>query len=353
VRLNSGGIPLSYSDLLLSVATAQWKTDAREAIYGLVDNLNQFGDGFKFDKDFVLKNALVLTDRPDISFNADNFDKENTEKIEAEWDKSVRDPLMCAAELTASFGYHDKTLTSANVLIPIAHYLKTLGSPSDFHIHPKHGADRSRIRKWLVLGLLKSVFSAKTDTLLAAVRAAINASDPKAGFPLDAIERALAPHGKSLKFSDEELEVLVNSEYGKRDTFSVLAALYPSLNTQFKFHVDHVFPRSSFYRAKLRQAGLTEAKVEAYQEMFNYLPNLQLLEGVANQVKLDTPFADWIAPTQASADKSAWPRYRDLNSIPELPSYSLANFDAFFTQRRETLLKKLKKELSLTSATEK
>ena len=53
IRLNSGGIALSYSDLLLSIATAQWKSDAREAIYGLVDELNEFGDGFEFDKDFV------------------------------------------------------------------------------------------------------------------------------------------------------------------------------------------------------------------------------------------------------------------------------------------------------------
>jgi hypothetical protein len=118
VRLNSGGIPLSYSDLLLSIATAQWKTDAREAIYGLVDDLNEFGEGLELDKDFVLKSALVLTDRPDVGFSVENFDRENTRAIEENWERDVRLPLLRAAELAASFGYHGKTLTSANGRCP-------------------------------------------------------------------------------------------------------------------------------------------------------------------------------------------------------------------------------------------
>lgn len=40
IRVNSGGTILSYSDLLLSIATAQWKTkDAREEITKFVDGL--------------------------------------------------------------------------------------------------------------------------------------------------------------------------------------------------------------------------------------------------------------------------------------------------------------------------
>ena len=47
IRVNSGGTPLSYSDLLLSIATAQWKDrDAREEIHSLVDDLNARGQGF-------------------------------------------------------------------------------------------------------------------------------------------------------------------------------------------------------------------------------------------------------------------------------------------------------------------
>jgi hypothetical protein len=176
VRLNSGGQPLSYSDLLLSIASAQWlKRDAREAIFGLVDDLNEIKD-FEFDKDFVLKSALVLTDLPEIGFSVDNFDSQNTAAIETGWDTNVRDPLMLAAETAAALGYHGKTLTSHNVLIPVAYFLRKIGCPSDFITHPKHSENRRRIRRWLINGLLKSVFSAKTDTLLASVRTAIAAS---------------------------------------------------------------------------------------------------------------------------------------------------------------------------------
>ena len=347
IRLNSGGIPLSYSDLLLSIATAQWKSDAREAIYGLVDELNQFGEGFEFDKDFVLKNALILTDRPDVGFNVENFDKANTQAIEDNWEVSVRQPLLRATELAASCGYHGKTLTSANVLIPVAYYLKQIGSPKNFAAHPSSAADRSLLRKWLVVGLLKGVFSAKTDTLLSAVRTALQANTGK-GFPFGAIESALTGHGKSLKFTEEELATLLQSEYGKRGTFSVLAAVYPALNTRFKFHLDHVFPKSSFKRRALKTLGLSEEDIEFFLSAFNLLPNLQMLEGVVNQAKLDTPFEEWSEPLRKKP--AEWAQYHAQHLIPDFKEYPLTKFKKFFEARQALLLQKLKEELPIATS---
>lgn len=343
VRLNSGGQPLTYSDLLLSIASAQWlKRDAREAIFSLVDDLNEIKD-FEFDKDFVLKSALVLTDLPEIGFSVDNFDSKNTAAIEDGWNTNVRDPLMLAAETAAALGYHGKTLTSANVLIPVAYYLRKVGCPSDFVSHPKHAEGRRRVRRWLINGLLKSVFSAKTDTVLAAVRAAIAASqDPL--FPLGDIEKALLAHGVSLKFGDEELEMLLTTEYGKRNSFSVLAAIYPALNTQFTFHQDHVYPKSKFRKPTLRAAGLTEDEIEWAQAHVNQIANLQLLEGVVNQTKLDSLFDEWIAPLRA--DPAAWGQYRTQHSIPDLPDFSFARFGKFFEARQQLMLTRLKAELA-------
>jgi uncharacterized protein with ParB-like and HNH nuclease domain len=46
IRVNSGGTKLSYSDLLLSIASAQWENhDAREEIIEFVDDINAIGDG--------------------------------------------------------------------------------------------------------------------------------------------------------------------------------------------------------------------------------------------------------------------------------------------------------------------
>ena len=342
IRLNSGGIALSYSDLLLSIATAQWKSDARDAIYGLVDQLNQFGDGFEFDKDFVLKSALVLTDRPSIKFSVENFDQKNTQAIEDNWDKSVSAPLLKAAELAASFGYHGKTLTSSNVLIPIAYYLKQIGSPANFTSHKDFAEDRKLLRKWLVVALLKSAFSSKTDTLLGAVRTTLQVN-VGGGFPFDALEKVLAVHNVLLKFSDDELEAMIDTEYGKRNTFSVLAAAYPSLNTQFKFHLDHIYPKAGFDRRRLKRAGYSDEDIDYYAEAFNLLPNLQLLEGVTNQTKLDSPFDDWIKPLQA--DPAGWANYKSQHLIPTLNDYAMTNFKEFFKARRNLLLEKLKKEL--------
>lgn len=68
VRINSGGTPLSYSDLLLSIASASWqKRDARQEITGFVDEMSKGGEGFNFNKDFVLKTCLVLSDFPNVA----------------------------------------------------------------------------------------------------------------------------------------------------------------------------------------------------------------------------------------------------------------------------------------------
>lgn len=343
VRLNSGGIPLSYSDLLLSIASAQWASDAREAIYGLLDDLNECGDGFEFDKDFILKSALVLSDLPDIRFSVDNFGKKNTEAIESGWEANVRLPLLLATELAAALGYHGKTLTSSNVLIPVAYYLRKLGTPGGFCTAPKYAEHRATIRRWLVVSLLKSVLSSKTDTVLAAVRNAIRESDEEC-FPLAAVEKALLSHGVTMRFSDEELGALLSSEYGKRNTFSVLAALYPSLNPQFKFHLDHVFPKSGFHKNRLKAAGFGEDAITRMQELMNQVPNLQLLEGLANQSKLDSAFADWIAPMQGQPDD--WTQYRKQHAIPELPSYGLDQFETFFRKRQALLMGRLKEMLT-------
>ena len=127
IRVNSGGTTLSYSDLLLSFATAQWENrDAREEINEFVDEINQIGRGFNINKDIVLKACLVLCDISDISFKVDNFNCTNMLKIEEEWDdirKAIRDSL----NLISSFGFSRENITSNNLMIPVAYYLKNIG----------------------------------------------------------------------------------------------------------------------------------------------------------------------------------------------------------------------------------
>ena len=102
IRINSGGTKLSYSDLLLSIATASWKgTDARQAIHGFVDELNSVNDELTFDQDFVLKSALVLSDISDVKFKVENFNAQNMGTIERAW-PSIKVALSLAVQLAHS-----------------------------------------------------------------------------------------------------------------------------------------------------------------------------------------------------------------------------------------------------------
>ncbi len=104
IRTNSGGTVLSKSDLLLSVATAQFtQLDARSAVHGLVDDLNSVGQGFSFTKDNVLKAGLMITDRVNIQFRVDAFTTENVAALEDNWER-IEKALRVSAQLLASFG---------------------------------------------------------------------------------------------------------------------------------------------------------------------------------------------------------------------------------------------------------
>ncbi len=124
VRVNSGGTVLSYSDLLLSIATAQWEGDARAAVHGLVDSLNQTGMGFSFSRDTILKSGLVLADVGDIGFKVRNFTTANMAKLEADWDVMTTS-LQVAVGLLSDFGLSGGALTADSVLIPVAYYVHT------------------------------------------------------------------------------------------------------------------------------------------------------------------------------------------------------------------------------------
>lgn len=90
IRVNSGGTTLSYSDLLLSFATAQWeKRDAREELNAFMDEVNMIGRGFNIGKDIILKSCLVLSGFREISFKVDNFNRTNMLKIEKNWNEQI------------------------------------------------------------------------------------------------------------------------------------------------------------------------------------------------------------------------------------------------------------------------
>jgi hypothetical protein len=342
IRVNSGGMFLSYSDLLLSVATAQWKQrDAREEVTEFVDELNSIGDGFDFNKDFVLKSCLIMADFNDIAFKVDNFNMANMLQIEQQWDQ-ISTALRNAVTLVSSFGYSRDTLTANNAIIPIAYYLLKKGLPKNFDQGSNFAPDRKKIKHWLILSLIKRAFGGQPDTVLRPIREILKSNT--AEFPLAAIRERFKGTTKSLEFTDDDVENLLHSKYGDGYTFSTLVLLYPTLDLKNKFHVDHIFPRSLFTRAKLVRRGVSPSDVDLYVEQADQLPNFQLLEGIPNQEKSDADFAEWLGRSYAGGQERA--DYMAKHYIPDV-DFSVLNFRDFAEKRRKLLKSKFAELLKI------
>ncbi len=338
IRVNSGGTKLTYSDLLLSIASAQWEThDAREEITEFVDEVNSIGSGFRINKDFVLKSALVLTDFTDIAFKVDNFNKPNMMKIESNWE-NIKKAIRQAVYLVSSFGYTGETLSSNNALIPIAYYLLSIGVPDNFVYSGNTKDNREKIKKWLILSLLKKAFSGQPDNVIRPIRDIIKHNETKQ-FPINEIVEKFKGTNKSIQFSmDDIMEYLLKLKYGKSETLSVLMLLYPSLDFSNKFHEDHIYPKSKFKRAYLKKMGVAEENIDAYVSLVNNISNLQLLPALLNTEKSDTDFDVWFEK-QNQADNSKI-YYRDINHLPNM-IYSYENFLDFIEKRKLLLKEKL------------
>ncbi len=342
IRVNSGGMVLSYSDLLLSIATAQWKElDARDAVHELVDGLNEIRNGFDFSQDLVLKAGLVLADVPGIQFRVTNFGPANMEALERGW-KEFAKALKLGARLLADFGFSAQTLLANSVLIPIAYCLHQRGA-KEANLHAKgDAADRDAIRSWVVRSLLKpGIWGSGLDTLLSTLRDVIKEYG-KTTFPVGEIESAMAKLGKSLKFEEDELKELLSLEYGEGRTFLALSLLYPGMDLRNEFHVDHVFPKTAFRRKKLVAATVPDNRIPEVQSLRDRLPNLQLLEGPVNIGKSDSMPLDWCKEQFKSEQRAA---YLDRHDLAELPA-EMTGFEKFFAARADRMLGKLRKVLA-------
>ena len=334
IRMNDGGTPLSHSDMLLSIAVAQWTDhDARKEIHDLVDDLNQIGVGFTFSKDLVLKAGLMLSDIGSVGFKVDNFNRENMKVFESNWD-DVKRALMLTAQLISDFGFNGQNLRAHNAILPIAYYLY-IKDPGDVYLtHSQFEADRRAIREWLIRSLLKSgIWGSGLDTLLTALRRGIR-EEGTADFPVERILREMASRGRSLVFEEEEIQDLVDMPHGDGLTFALLSLLFSFVDLRHYFHIDHVFPRSEFTARKLRDAGVPDEEIENFIQSRDRLANLQLLEGHKNIEKSAKMPAEWL--TEAFPCSSTRLNYTTLHMLGDVPD-SITRFDVFYEARRERL----------------
>lgn len=344
IRVNSGGTKLSYSDLLLSIATAQWKDkDAREIIHGFVDNINKINPGFNIDKDLVLKSCLVLSDLKDIKFKVDNFSSENMSLIEKEWD-IISQALYNAVQLIASFGFNSKSLTAYNAIIPIAYFLKKNEIGDEILSSSSQATNRKLLKEWLIRALLKKVFGGTPDNLYPVYREIV--SNNLGQFPLEQLIERYKGTNKSLSFDEATIENLMNTQYGSAFAFMLLSLVYP-LNHHYIFHQDHIHPKKYFTDKELKKLNIEdEITRNEYKKVFNAVSNIQLIQETENLEKNATPFENWLLSRYKNEDLS---NYKNLHLIPAGCCLGMDHFLEFYSKRREILKSKLMTVLNATS----
>ena len=341
IRINSGGITLSYSDLVMSTTIMGWMNlDAKKEINGLVDELvKEFGFS-SVSKDFILRTYLILFN-DDIKFRVENFSIKNAKEFETNWTE-IRNAIKEVFQLVTDFGYAPNTLTSLNALLPIVYYLYKTSKVKDFCQKIKYKEDRAIIKRLLHVVLLHQIFGGQAEGVLKAIRDTIKKEISKDIdiFPAKQIATRLSRTNKSISVDEEFVQSLLFTSKDNRYAFAVLALLFPHLDYKNRdFHLDHCHPLSHFNEKKLKAKGiyLTDDNKEYYTDWdyYNSIINLQMLDGNENKSKSAKDLKNWVEETSPSLSKHYLPKELELSDFP-----------IFVKKRMELLKQKLTDELT-------
>ncbi len=318
IRVNSGGVKLSYSDLLMSILTASFSSDIREKMNELVDALKDKGFP-NVGKDQVLKTCLLLIGK-DTTFELKNFNKKNIKEIEDNWEK-ITESIYNATKLLETFGYAGY-LGSAYILSSLAYF---------YFLNPKMNEnDKEQALKFVRNAQITSYFTPSTDTKLNNI-----ANSMKDMKTFESFNHNLAKHQTSpLKITNDAIEEMMCSS-SHALVFPILQILCPNLNCKTTtFHIDHIYPKSKFKKEnkKLNQ--------DFYE---NHLYNLQLLEGAENQAKKDKDPEVWLK--EEYKDEQAIEEYKRKNYIDPNLKLEWENIKDFREKREKVIIEKLKEVL--------
>ncbi|WP_367691236.1 DUF262 domain-containing protein [Helicobacter pylori] len=321
IRVNSGGVKLSYSDLLMSILTASFSSDIRERMNELVDALKDKGFP-NVGQDQVLKTCLLLIGK-DTTFELKNFNKKNIKEIEDNWEK-ITESIYNAAKLLETFGYAGY-LGSAYILSSLAYF---------YFLNPKMDKnDEEQALKFVRNAQITSYFTPSTDTKLSAIAHSI-----KEARTFEAFNHNLAKHQTwPLKITNDAIEDMMGSSSDARRVFPILQILYPNLNCKTNtFHIDHIYPKSKFKKEN-------EKLDKDFYECRDHLYNLQLLEGQENSAKKDKDPEVWLK--EEYKNEQAIEEYKKRNYIDPTLKLEWENIKEFRETREEAIITKLKEVL--------
>ncbi|GHR10252.1 hypothetical protein JP0089_13630 [Helicobacter pylori] len=321
IRVNSGGVKLSYSDLLMSILTASFSSDIREKMNELVDALKDKGFP-NVEQDQVLKTCLLLIGS-NTTFELKNFNKNNIKEIEENWEK-ITESIYNAAKLLETSGYV-KYLGSAYILSTLA-YFYFLKQKMDKN-------DEEQALKFVRNAQIMGYFGGSTDTKLSIIARSI-----KEARAFEAFNHNLAKHQTCpLKITNDAIEGMVFFDRYSKSLF--LQILYSNLNYKTTtFQIDHIYPKSKFKKEN-------EKLDKDFYECGNHLYNLQLLEGQENSAKKDKDPEVWLKEEYKNEQAQAIEEYKRRNYIDPKLKLEWENIKEFRETREKAIIKRLKEVL--------
>ena len=345
IRTNSGGTALSFSDLLMSIAIANWRGDARADIDNLVQNVWQAADmRFSISRDWLLKTCLCLVDA-DIRFRVENFTADCVRQIENNWN-AISDCITETFRFLNNMGYTDQNIKAKNAIIPLVYYLYRKPY-ADGYLYQAINKDKTGIHeervtmaKWLNTVILKRTFGSQSDTMLSAIRKIISSNLNSTVFPMKQIIDSYIGTTKDMRFDEQYINSLLHIHKDDPNCRSVLMLLFPDINVNFRYDIDHLHPKDSFKKENLNLFPVINENEDLRNfyldsENWDTIPNLQLLNSSQNRgPKKARSLKEWIE------DPSNAFRREDL-LIPVSTSLEFEHFPAF----REARIRAIKAKL--------
>ena len=327
VRMNHGGVPLHFSDLLFSTIAANWK-DGRDEIEKLEKQLNAVGNRFTFEVNSMMLACLVLSGNP-VRMKIESFKPTNVDRIREQWGE-ITQALTTAVTLVDQWSYSGNNAVSLNAVIATA-------------LIVRHGLDYRHsepdMRMFLIRSLVCGLYERRAAGALSAIRTYLESVPAGSQFSLsDIMQKAEFPASSTLELTAEGIEELLATHIGNPRCYVLLSLLHGQHALhQHAFHKDHIHPKSGFH--DLSPLNLEPEREAKWHEWKDQLPNIQLLQGEENNVKRAKPLSVWLPMHRP--DGSGRSVYLEENDIPPDVSLAFSEFESFFEKRKDRLRQRL------------
>lgn len=334
VRVNSSGTPLSKTDLIFSTLINGWEGVTKDTVSKFLDGINE--KDFQFTKDYLMRFSLLAVDA-NTSLKITSFTQEIISKIRNQWD-NIQKSLRKLSEILKYIGIYDAQILSYNATMVVAYYIFKGGK-----IDLKKRESLKDIQKYLWIAFAKNLFAGSSDTMLHAIRKAI---DENMGeyekFSLKMFSSILL-NGRNFIVTEAVIDDWLTHKKGENNVFLLLSLLYPNLKLDVEaFHQDHCHPDAGFDKiTNFKVFGENAEKIQKnWKEKKDCVPNLQLWKGPENQSKGKKPLKEWVEED---------PQKHRVEYLPEGMSLEFKDFEKFFEARRQEMKNELMRIFEVSS----